>query len=442
MNEAIIKMTDDGDFEDLFAGGDVAQDLSKDSLIATAADLTCNEGRYLDMLLNRSERDSTTAARDAREHCIETRDDSRSATSAQDESTAEQPSTTPGPSTFGVPTSVIDHIEHVFKNIAKALLNDKELSVTLKHRATIGDGSILQKTAAERWAEAKPRRICFPGKTADEAWRFSASSFFAQYDIYYRDPALFGSQSHVDRYVDDIAFTFGIPRSALNITAVAKGLVAGAFSLCRRDGSIVDARADREGTLVPNLRDVLSVDMKAAEWILVIEKEASFRSVASSPFWDRVQSQGVIITGKGYPDIATRALLRYMSIPSPQNGFASPLVHALVDFDPDGLAILSVYKHGSNALAHENADLIVPKTKHLGLRSTHVSVGIENEAASQALLTLTARDRRKATKMLERERGEDARLELQRMLMLGVKAELQLLDAVPGGMLQMLEAEL
>ncbi|KAF2769764.1 DNA topoisomerase IV, alpha subunit [Teratosphaeria nubilosa] len=261
-------------------------------------------------------------------------------------------------------------------------------------------------------------------------------------DIYYRDPALFGSQSHVDRYVDDIAFTFGVPRSSLNITAVAKGLVAGAFSLCRRDGSVVDARADREGTLLPNLRDVLSVDMKAVEWILVIEKEASFRSLASSPFWARVQSQGVIITGKGYPDIATRALLRYMSTPSPQNGFASPPVHGLMDFDPDGLAILSVYKHGSNALAHENADLVVPQIKHLSLRSTHVSLGSEDETASQALLTLTARDRRKAAKMLERERDENAKLELQRMLMLGVKAELQLLDAVPGGMQEVLGREL
>ena len=49
-------------------------------------------------------------------------------------------------------------------------------------------------------------------------------------DIYYRDPALFGSQDYVDRYVDQIAFTFGVPRNSLNVIAAAKGLVAGAFS--------------------------------------------------------------------------------------------------------------------------------------------------------------------------------------------------------------------
>jgi len=36
-------------------------------------------------------------------------------------------------------------------------------------------------------------------------------------DIYYRDPALFSSQRIVDRYVDDIARTFGVPRSMLNV---------------------------------------------------------------------------------------------------------------------------------------------------------------------------------------------------------------------------------
>lgn len=92
-------------------------------------------------------------------------------------------------------------------------------------------------------------------------------------DIYYRDPALFGRQAVVDRYVDDVAFTLGVPRSMLNVTAAAKGLVAGAFEICRRDGSVVSASSDREGILVPGLRDVLSVTMNAVKWVLVVEKE-------------------------------------------------------------------------------------------------------------------------------------------------------------------------
>jgi meiotic recombination protein SPO11 len=36
-------------------------------------------------------------------------------------------------------------------------------------------------------------------------------------DLYYRHPDLFVKQSVVDRYVDDLACTFGISRSQLNV---------------------------------------------------------------------------------------------------------------------------------------------------------------------------------------------------------------------------------
>ena len=35
--------------------------------------------------------------------------------------------------------------------------------------------------------------------------------------MYYRDPKLFMRQAVVDRYVDDIAYTFGVGRDALNV---------------------------------------------------------------------------------------------------------------------------------------------------------------------------------------------------------------------------------
>ena len=78
-------------------------------------------------------------------------------------------------------------------------------------------------------------------------------------DIYYRDPALFASQACVDRYVDDIAYSFSVPRSHLNVTAAAKGLITGAARFCRRDGSNINVSRDREGMLVPSLREVRSL---------------------------------------------------------------------------------------------------------------------------------------------------------------------------------------
>jgi meiotic recombination protein SPO11 len=266
--------------------------------------------------------------------------------------------------------------------------------------------------------------------------------------MFYQDPALFGSQSVVDRCVDDIAHTFNTTRTALNVTAVAKGLIAGAGTFCRRDGSTIRCDADRDGILVPALKELLSVNLSGVKWILVIEKEATFRSIAGSAFWETTAAEGMILTGKGYPDLATRALLRFLSEPSARNGFASPVIFGLADFDPDGLAILSTYKHGSKALAHESSGHSVPQLRWLGLKSSLLPHEDQRSVGTQGVLKLTKRDRSKARGMLEQHVPSDIVLdlswqsELRHMLMLNVKAELQMLDATPDGMTKLLNSAL
>jgi meiotic recombination protein SPO11 len=110
-----------------------------------------------------------------------------------------------------------------------------------------------------------------------------------------------------------------------------------------------------------------------------------------------------------------------------------------MDFDPDGMSILSTYKYGSAALAHENAGLILPSMQWLGVKSSHIAKQITHHQ-TQGLLRLSARDRRLAQRMLDREPftedGPEAeyRRELQVMLMLNIKAEIQLLEAGIGGL--------
>jgi meiotic recombination protein SPO11 len=99
-----------------------------------------------------------------------------------------------------------------------------------------------------------------------------------------------------------------------------------------------------------------------------------------------------------------------------------------VDFDPDGIGIMSTYKHGSISLAHET-NLAVPSIRWLGVRSCDF---LDTEKGIQGLLSLTARDRKIAVKMLGRTVGEEDsdeewKRELQVMLMLNVKAEIQIL---------------
>ena len=64
---------------------------------------------------------------------------------------------------------------------------------------------------------------------------------------------------------------------------------------------------------------------------------------------------------------------------------------ALVDGDPYGIDILSVYKYGSRALSHENSKLAASRLKWLGVWSTELSrfVHIPAHKGFVSLLTRT-----------------------------------------------------
>lgn len=333
--------------------------------------------------------------------------------------------------------SVILKIENIFDSIVDCVMGDKkELVILLKSR------SKRIKTSEEDVnmdPERKPdtRRIKFPSKCPMEAWRFAAlyrvlelshealvtGVVTTKRDIYYREPELFMKQEVVDRYVDDIAYTFGVNREALNVVAAAKGLIVGSLNTIKKDGSSADYGFEPEGMLVPKVEDVESVDIDTAQWILVVEKEATFRTLAACEYWRHSRlGNGIIITAKGYPDVQTRRFLHLLS-----TSFPYIPIFALVDFDPDGIGIMSTYKHGSKALAHET-NLAVPFIKWLGIRSSDF---LEDDILGQGLLTLSKRDRNIAKKMLARqdaeERDHEWRKELQTMLMLNMKAEIQIL---------------
>lgn len=113
--------------------------------------------------------------------------------------------------------------------------------------------------------------------------------------------------------------------------------------------------------------------------------------------------------------------------------------YALVDSDPDGMAIMATYKYGSMAQAHENAKLNAPSIQWLGLRTSDVVKGMDPQG-EDALIPLSVRDRKKALAMLSgnpifAEDGPEPgwRAELQQMLMLNLKAEIEVLYGREGG---------
>lgn len=123
---------------------------------------------------------------------------------------------------------------------------------------------------------------------------------------------------------------------------------------------------------------------------------------------------------------------------SSTHGQTTPRFYALVDNDPDGMAIMSTYKFGSMAHARDNGKLNVPSLQRLGVSTSDI---VARADPDDAFIPLSARDRKKAISMLTNSPvwasdgpEPEWRAELQQMLMLNLKAETEILYQREGGL--------
>ncbi|OOO11708.1 Spo11/DNA topoisomerase VI subunit A domain-containing protein [Aspergillus oryzae] len=286
----------------------------------------------------------------------------------------------------------------------------------------------------------------WPGANTFEAWKFTvvfrvlavvADAIGTGVVVSKSDPACFGTQRIVDTIVDDLAYTIGVDRSALNVEAAAKGLVAGYCSLLTKSGETMDVQLPAKDCLVPSSQDDRELNISDASWVLIIEKEVQplpYDLITETHLVHRpstADSQEVIIIlerpqEKGFSSLrrSDKALRFY----------------GLVDNDPDGMAIMSIYKYGSMAHTNQNGRLNIPCLWWLGLRTSDVVSGAPSND-DRALNRLTVRDRTKIVTMLSNNpvwaaEGPELewRAELQQMLMLNLKAEIEILYDWDGGL--------
>ncbi|KAI6033069.1 Spo11/DNA topoisomerase VI subunit A [Pisolithus orientalis] len=247
--------------------------------------------------------------------------------------------------------------------------------------------------------------------------------------IYYKDVALFKSQKIVDRFIDDLAATLQWDRADLNIRATSKGLICGSCLVIRLIGGASLRLNDHQGTLIPAGEDIGQFEFESrVAWVLIVEKEAIFQTLCQLNFskYPGLPGPGLIVTGKGYPDVATRHLVKMLSDNLPQ---CIPIV-ALVDADPYGLDILSVYKYGSHGLRHENESLAACRVEWLGIKISELP---EFRTDLNTLIPLTTHDERKARKMLCRppeNMPAEWRNALTRVLKMRRKAEIEIFSSV------------
>ncbi|KAK0652552.1 Spo11/DNA topoisomerase VI subunit A [Cercophora newfieldiana] len=376
----------------------------------------------------------------------------------------------------------LSQIEGLLESIVDSLAEGEELTIPYRTARYGNDPS-------SQLEDQQSNFVRFPGRSIQEAQRFEAifriielsheallsGDLITKRNIYYQNINLYKTQGVVDDMVDNIAFTLGVGREDLNIVAAARGLISGPIALFMRGGETVQCGLPTEnGLLLPSIHAVEKVQFNATKWLLIIEKEATFRTLAASQYPDACAAgPGILVTAKGFPDLATRRFLSILHSVRPELA-----MFALVDYDPHGIAIMRTYKTGSKRLEHED-NVTVPGVRWLGIRSGDVlahKLGFEGMGSqtssgestqdfssqesldplndgsqdrrpskrprlrgrdsSQSLGLLTVGDRKKAVDVMKDiyDNGEadscarEQFSELQKMLMLNIKAEIQAVD--------------
>jgi DNA topoisomerase-6 subunit A len=159
--------------------------------------------------------------------------------------------------------------------------------------------------------------------------------------------------------------------------------------------------------------------LHAAEFILLVEKEAVWARLNEDKFWKRHKC--MLVTGQGQPPRGVRRLLYRMV-----EEMKLPL-YVFVDNDPWGYYIHSVVKQGSINLAFESARMAIPGARFLGLSSYDpAKYGISDGVS----IKLNDQDRARAKEILAYEWFRDRRWqrEIKHMLSEGRKWELEALS--------------
>ncbi|MCO5591863.1 hypothetical protein L7F22_045856 [Adiantum nelumboides] len=240
-------------------------------------------------------------------------------------------------------------------------------------------------------------------------------------DLFYTDVKLFQDQGQSDAVLDDVSCMLGCTRSSLNVVASEKGVVVGRL-IFTEDGDRIDCTKMGVGgkAIPPNIDKVGDMESDAL-FILLVEKDAAFMRLAEDRFYNRFPC--VIVTAKGQPDVATRLFLRKMKI-----DLKLPVL-GLVDSDPYGLKILSVYMSGSKNMSYDSYNLTTPDIKWLGVRPSDLN---KYKIPEQCRLPMTDQDIKTGKDLLEEDfikKDQNWYAELELMVKTKEKAEIQALSS-------------
>jgi meiotic recombination protein SPO11 len=240
-------------------------------------------------------------------------------------------------------------------------------------------------------------------------------------EIFYTDVKLFTDQKNSDKNIEDAATMLYTTRNATHIVAAPKGTCVGRLRI-RDRSDIIDLESLGSGgwTISPMLSNIEIIESDA-EFILVIEKDAAMMRLAEARFWRRYPC--ILLTAQGVGNVAVRMFLKRLS-----KELNLP-VFSLVDSDPYGHYIHSVYLRGSKRLSYESPFLATPNIKLLGVLTRDLDAyNIPNEVR----LPMNKMDIKRTKDLLNEafvKNNKKWEADLKLALKLKIKAEIQALSS-------------
>jgi meiotic recombination protein SPO11 len=215
-------------------------------------------------------------------------------------------------------------------------------------------------------------------------------------EVYYFYVTHFRSQKECDAAIWDLCSIIQTPRHMLNLMASPKGWFCGDIQLISKSDQTSPIRENEEGSVLlldgrslpsvhgspissewlqPYSRRNFSVQTIAATCILVIEKEGVYNRLSEDGFYRDYPC--ILITGKGFPDFATRAMVhtlhRELNLP----------VRGLSDCNPFGIMVLNTYQGTgtqNRRVAGAGMERLNVPIEWVGLRPSQVSHIMSSES--------------------------------------------------------------
>ncbi|KAI3995243.1 hypothetical protein MKX01_032045 [Papaver californicum] len=327
-------------------------------------------------------------------------------------------------------TSVQDEIERCILRITQSIMSGKGFAFDIPARSNTNqlyvpelDRIVLKdKTSLRHYANvATVRKTTITTRILQLIHQLCLKKIHVtKRDLFYTDVKLFQDQNQSDAVLDDVSCLLGCTRSSLNVVASEKGVVVGRI-IFSDNGDMIDCtKMGMGGKAIPPNIDRVGDMQSDALFILLVEKDAAYMRLAEDRFYNRFPC--IIVTAKGQPDVATRLFLRKMKME-----LKLPVL-ALVDSDPYGLKILSVYGCGSKNMSYDSANLTTPDIKWLGVRPSDLD---KYKIPEQCRLPMTEQDIKTGKDMLEEDfvkKNPEWIEELTLMVKTKQKAEIQALS--------------